>query len=187
VGGLTVASNNGVYIQGDYNTGQTSSKKTPANTANNGTGSNVISTYDTTGNLTPSAVVGDAVMILSNAWTNSNSTAALTSRVATPTTVNTAIVSGNVPTSGAYSGANSYSGGAENFPRFLENWSGIYITYYGSMVELFQSQQFTGRWGSANVYDAPNRNWNFDTTFYTNPPPGSFNVYTFARYRWYVQ
>jgi hypothetical protein len=197
VGGLTVASNNGVYIQGDYNTGQTSSLKTPSNTANNGTGSNVVSGYDTTGNQTPSAVVGDAVMILSNNWSNANSTASLsgssavgassTPRNATATTVNAAIVSGNVPTNSANTGANSYSGGAENFPRFLENWTGETITYYGSMVELFQSQQFTGYWGSNNVYNAPNRSYNFDQTFYTNPPPGNFLVYSFLQQRWYVQ
>ena len=181
-GGLTVVSNNGIYIQGDYNTGQTSSKQTPANTANNGTGSNVVSGYTDQ----PSAVIGDAVMILSNNWSNSNSTAALASRVATPTTVNAAIVSGNVPT-GLGTGANSYSGGAENFPRYLEDWTGQTITYFGSMVELFQSQQFTGYWGSNNVYNAPNRNYNFDTTFYTNPPPGTLILYSFLENRWYVQ
>jgi hypothetical protein len=181
-GGLTVVSNNGVYIQGDYNTGQTSSTKTPANINNDGTGSNVIAGYTEQ----PSAVLGDAVMILSNAWSNSNA-ATLTARVATPTTVNAAILSGNVPTGSGGSGANSYSGGAENFPRFLESWSGQTITYYGSMVELFQSQQFTGYWGSANVYNAPNRNWNFDTLFYTNPPPGTLITYSFIQQRWYVQ
>jgi hypothetical protein len=199
VGGLTVASNNGVYIQGDYNTGQTSSLKTPTNTNNNGTGSNIVSGYDAAGSLTPSAVVGDAVMILSNNWSNTNSSASLstssasgassTARNATPTTINAAIVSGNIPT-GTYTGgnsANTYSGGAENFPRFLENWTGIEFTYYGSMVELFQSQQFTAPWGSSNVYNAPSRNWNFDPTFFTNPPPGNFVVYSFTQQRWYVQ
>ena len=182
-GGLTVVSNNGIYIQGDYNTGQTGSATTPANTANNGTGSNVASGYTEQ----PSAVIGDAIMILSNAWTNSNSTSTLTSRMASPTTVNAAIVSGNVPTGSGGSGANSYSGGAENFPRFLEDWAGQEFTYYGSMVELFQSQQFTGYWGSSNVYDPPNRNWNFDTLFYTSPPPGTLILYSFIEQRWYVQ
>lgn len=177
--GITVASNNGIYIQGDYNTGQTSSSKTPANANNNGTGNNYVSGYQ----VQSCAVLGDAVTILSNGFSTSNSP----DSNATPTTVNTAIVSGIMPTSSAYKGANSYSGGAENFPRFLENWGGQYITYYGSMVELFQSQQFTGRWGNNNVYGAPSRNWNFDTRFYTNPPPGSLKLYSFVQQRWYVQ
>ena len=69
-GGLTVASENPVYIQGDYNT--------------NGT-------------RVSSAVFADAVTILSNSWTDANSSAALSSRVASDTTVNTAIVAGFLP------------------------------------------------------------------------------------------
>jgi hypothetical protein len=185
-GGLTVASNNGVYIQGDYNTGQTASAKTPANANNDGTGSNVASPGGVAYTEQPSAVLGDAVMILSNNWSNANA-ATLAARVATPTTVNAAILSGNVPTNSVVTGANSYSGGAENFPRFLEDWGGKTITDYGSMVELFQSQQFTGYWGSAAVYGAPNRNWNFDTLFYTSPPPGTLITYSFIQQRWFVQ
>ena len=50
---------------------------------------------------------------------------------ATNTTVNAGIISGIVP-----SGSGYYSGGVENFPRFLEDWSGKTFTYYGSMLEL---------------------------------------------------
>ena len=187
--GITVASNNAVYIQGDYNTGRVTNAggtvitETPANANNNNTGSNVVAGYTEQS----CAVLGDAVMILSNNWSDALSTSGSIGNTATPTTINTAIVSGIVPTSSAYAGANSYSGGAENFPRFLENWGGQTFTYYGSMVELFQSQQFTGRWGSANVYSPPKRNWNFDTLFYTSPPPGSLLVYSFIQERWFVQ
>lgn len=59
--------------------------------------------------------------------------------------VNTAIVSGNVPTPALP--AEGYSGGAENYPRFLEDWSSSTMTYYGSMVELYQSKQAIGPWG----------------------------------------
>ena len=44
----------------------------------------------------PCAVMADAVTILSNAWTNSNSTNGLSSRNASNTTVNTALLSGIV-------------------------------------------------------------------------------------------
>jgi hypothetical protein len=55
------------------------------------------------------------------------------------------------------------------------------------MVELFKSQQSTGYWGSSNVYNAPNRNWHFDTLFYTQPPPGTLLVVTYVKGRWFVQ
>jgi len=187
--GLTVVSSNPVYIQGDYNTGRvvngsgTVISETPANTNNNGNGNNVVSGYTER----PCAVLADAINVLSNSWQDSNSTAALGSRNASPTTVNAALVTGIVPTGSGGSGANSYSGGAENFPRFLENWSGQTFTYYGSMVELYKSQQSIGYWGNSNVYNPPNRNWHFDTLFYTQPPPGSFTVVTYLKQRWYVQ
>lgn len=188
-GGLTVASRNPIYIQGDYNTGRTVNSsgvvtaETPANAANNGTGSNVVTGYKEQ----PCAVLGDAVNILSNAWQDANSTLPVASRVASPTTVNTAIVSGIVPSGGVSSGPNSYSGGAENFPRFLEDWqSAQTFTYYGSMVELFTSQQSIGYWGSSNVYGAPKRNWNFDTLFYTQPPPGTLTIVTYVKQRWFT-
>ena len=124
-------------------------------------------------------MIADAVNILSNAWLDANSGAALSSRIASNTTVNTAIVSGIVP-----SGSGFYSGGAENFPRFLEDWSSKTFTYYGSMVELYQSQQSVGYWGSANVYSPPIRQWYFDTGFYTYSPPGSLMIYSYVKGQW---
>jgi hypothetical protein len=171
-GGLTFASSNPVYIQGDYNTG-TNPPSDSGNTA-----------QPTATNYTrqPSSVAADAVDILSNAWTNSESTNSEGSRNASNTTVNTAIMAGNVPTG---TDGNNYSGGAENFPRFLENWSGKTFTYYGSMVELYASQQATGAWGASNVYSAPNRAWHFDTNFQLTPPPGSIMIVSYLKGQWY--
>ena len=101
---------------------------------------------------------------------------------ASNTTVNAAFISGNVPSANGY-----YSGGVENFPRFLENWSGKTVTYYGSMIELYKSQQAIGHWGSANVYSAPNRAWYFDTNFISTPPPGILASYNYRRSRWYME
>jgi hypothetical protein len=189
-GGLTVASDNPVYIQGDYNTGRTTNSsgtvitETPSNTKNDGTGANVVSGYTKQ----PCAVLGDAVMILSNAWQDSKSDDDVGSRVAAPTTINTAIVSGIVPSGLVSSGANSYSGGAENFPRFMESWTtSKTFTYNGSMVELFLSKQNVGKWGSSNVYDPPRRQWAFDTLFYTSPPPGTLTLVSYNKERWFVQ
>ena len=81
---------------------------------------------------------------------------------------------------------NNYSGGAENFPRFLENWSNKTLTYYGSMVELYQSHQSIGSWGSANVYNPPDRQWYFDTNLQVYTPPGTLQVYSYTKGRWYL-
>jgi hypothetical protein len=80
---------------------------------------------------------------------------------------------------------NVYSGGAENFPRFLETWTGKTLTYYGSMVELYLSKQAIGTWGKGNVYDPPNRQWFFDKTFRVYTPPGSLMVYSYVKGQWF--
>jgi hypothetical protein len=192
--GLTVASNNPVYIQGDFNTGGTGS----AVPSNNPSNLNADGTYVNPANpplpdteiannykRAPTSILADAVTILSNSWSDSNSNLSLSARNASPTTVNTAIISGTVPTA-AVGGDGSYSGGAENFPRFLENWANDTLTYYGSMVELYKSQQSTGEWGKANVYSPPTREWLFDTNFKTKPPPGSIMVYSYIKGKWSV-
>ncbi len=177
-GGLTVASNNPVYIQGDYNTGASSGVQ-PASDASTSDPTNpTVSGYTRQ----PALVAGDAVYVLSNAWQNANSFTDLSTRTAVNTTINTAILAGIVP-----SANNTYSGGAENFPRFMENWSGAAFTYYGSMVELYNSQQATGSWGQANVYNPPTRQWYFDTNFYTNPPRGALTISNYIKQRWYIQ
>jgi hypothetical protein len=162
-GGLTVVSDNPVYIQGDYNT---SAVRQPA------------------------SVMGDAIMILSNSWVDANSSADVNSglRSATDTTINTAILGGIVPTDPTVTGSKAYSGGVENFPRFMENWSGKTLTYNGSMVQLFKSQQAIGRWGtSTQSYNPPVRNWAYETLFRTTPPPGTLYITTYNKQRWYVE
>lgn len=176
-GGLTVASDNGVYIQGDYNTGGTGNN-VPSNAGNEN--QPTVPGY----NKQPSAVLGDAVMVLSSAWNDANSFNNVSSRNAAPTTVNTAILSGIVASGHGQNNAN-YSGGAENFPRFLENWTNRRFTYYGSMLQLFESEQFTGAWLYGNpVYTAPRRLWYFDIDFLENAPPGTLEAITYSRGRW---
>ena len=174
--GLTIASQNPVYIQGNYNTGG----NPPSNSGDPTTPQ--VSGYTRA----PCAVIADAVSLLSNSWIDANSFAGTGSRVATNTTINTAILAGIVPTA-PVGGDGSYSGGAENFPRFMEDWSHAVITYYGSMVELYQSGQSTGEWGKSNVYVPPTRKWYFDTNFKVRPPPGSLMLYAYNKGRWYVQ
>ena len=185
--GFTLASNNPVYIQGDFNTGGSGSTVPSNNTSN----FNSDGTYSNSSNppnpqvsgytRAPSSIVADAVDLLSNSWNDANSGS---TPAASATTFNTAIVSGIVPTNTYGDGA--YSGGAENFPRFLEDWTNKTLTYYGSMVELYKSQQSTGEWGKDNVYSPPTREWFFDTNFQITPPPGGLMIYSYVKGRWYI-
>jgi hypothetical protein len=176
---------NPIYIQGDYNTGTTSDPNAvPSN--NNGNPLNADAPTAPGYGRPPSSVMADAVMILSNNWSDANSSLTLAKRNATHTTVNTAILSGFLPSGYVNSDGvqYGYSGGMNNFPRFLENWSKIDFTYHGSMVELFESKIFTGEWDTGNIYNPPNRKWNFDTKFSDDPPPGSLDAASYSRGTW---
>ena len=185
--GLTIASENPVYIHGDYNTG-TSATVPSTNVPANLTGNPLNTDSPTVPGYTRkvSAVMGDAVMFLSNGWNDANSSLTLAARDASNTTYNTAIMAGFMPSqytppSGSQYG---YSGGGNNFPRFLENWSGNSCTYYGSMVELFQSKTYTGKWDTGNIYSPPARRWNFDNNFASKSPPGGLNSVVYTRGTW---
>lgn len=70
----------------------------------------------------------------------------------------------------------NYGGGLENFPRFLEDWNGVGMTYRGSLVSLFQSQYARRRrWSWTGYYRPPTRDWAFDLRFEdpNNLPPGT--------------
>lgn len=66
-----------------------------------------------------------------------------------------------------------YNGGLENYPRFHEDWSPPSgqktLNYRGSFVSLGMPQYATGRWcgtgGGCNIYDPPARNWDYDASF----------------------
>jgi hypothetical protein len=179
-GGLTVVSENPVYIQGNYNTSSTSSATIPSN---NGT----YTDPDASGyTRVPAAVVADAVNVLSPGWSDSASAQAIGSRVASAnTTVNAALVAGQVASSGG-----NYSGGGENFIRFLEDWSTRTFCYYGSMVELYRSTQATGAWnGNGSVYNSPlTSRWYYDDATFSNSsgPPGALQIAAYLQQqRWY--
>jgi hypothetical protein len=164
--GLSVVSDNPIYIQGDYNV------------ANR-----------------PAAVFADAVTVLSNQWnrktpspfnTDTDSTSnpsSLSNRVASDTTVNAAVMAGNKSTGPDSGGTNRYSGGAENFIRFLENWSGKSFNYSGSLICLWESMQATGYWGKSNVYNPPNRNYSYGVNS-SNLAPGTPRVRNVTRGAW---
>ncbi len=177
--GLTVVSPNPVYIQGDYNTGLTSSAQPPSNTATSYTPPTDTPSPEATGyDRVPAAVAADAVNVLSNNWNDANSLLSQSSRIASNTTINTAVLSGNVPTT-----TSSYSGGIENFMRLHENWSGKYFTVYGTLGLLFASNQATHPWSAAD-YSAPNRRWYYDENLRDVNPPGFHVARVYERGTW---
>jgi hypothetical protein len=136
---LTVATPDPMYIWGDFNT--TAEK--------------------------PAAVICDAFNLLSNAWNDSKTRGTLP--VASNTTYNVAVVTGNTETVGS-----SYNGGLENLPRFHENWDGKTSTIKGSFVKPWFSQYGTGNWVyGGDRYTAPARNWSYNSAFnnVANLPP----------------
>ncbi|MFN2477463.1 MAG: hypothetical protein ABR526_14130, partial [Chthoniobacterales bacterium] len=108
--GLTFVTDNPLYIWGDWNTGGSPASNTVPDPTKP-----MAATYK----WRPSAILADAITLLSNNWLDANSTKVLSARQASNTTVNAALLSGNVPTT-----SGSYSGGAENFVRLLEDWTG---------------------------------------------------------------
>lgn len=132
-------------------------------------------------NKKPAAIMADAYTVLSGSWSDASSTLALGSRVAGSTTANVSFISGNVPSNGG-----TYSGGVENFPRFLEKWDGKTFTWSGSMVQMWQSQRATEEWSYGSYYTAPNRAWQFDTDLLDPDklPPGTPMVNAVVKRGW---
>jgi len=164
--GLTIVSPHPVYIKGHYNCPTVG----------------LLGTTNTTTTV-PCSIVADAITVLSSAWNDGSSGLALSSRVAVNTTVNAAFVAGIVQTSTTL----GYSGGVENFPRFLEDWNGRTSTYNGSMVVMFESKYATNKWaGIGGYYNPPARNWSFDTNF-RDPlklPPATPAAAALVRGKW---
>ncbi|HEY1788096.1 MAG TPA: hypothetical protein VGJ73_08075 [Verrucomicrobiae bacterium] len=161
--GFTLATAQPLYIWGDYNA------KTTA-------GSSVSQNSDTY--TEPAGVMADAVTILSDGWTDGNTSGQFSGGpTASDTTINCACLEGIVQsnTNNAASDANGYSGGVENFLRTLENWGSSNPLYYnGSIIVMFPSQYATNCWQqTGGYYTAPSRHWAFNTNFnsFSGLPP----------------
>lgn len=172
--GLTIATPRPLYVKGHFNAPDLT-----------------VGSTSTAGTL-PASLVGDSITILSGAWQDDYTpTTTLLDRDAVSTTVNAALLAGIVPTANI-GGVNRYSGGLDNFPRFMENWSdGVYatLTFNGSMVVLFPSRYATNYWSSSGTYyTAPTRKWAFDVNFlnWNKLPPGTPLVQKLVRGRWGV-
>jgi hypothetical protein len=184
INGLTIVSANPVYIKGNYNTSTNSGDAVPSN-------SGTYTDPDASGYTRKlAAVVGDSINVLSGNWADLNSTSSISSRSASNTTINAALVGGIVPSAGG-----NYSGGGENFVRLLEDWKNNTLCIYGSMVELYKSTQATSPWlGTGNNYKAPlTSKFYWDPQFADNSlatfqsgPPGNLQIAAYLQQqRWY--
>ena len=181
-GGFTVASENPVYVYGNYN----SAASDPFWTNN-------------ASNTTPhaaAAIIADAVTVLSNQWSDLNSLTNSTSdntpnnyqihrAVGADAYYRMAVAGGkNIPFPQP-TWANSpqdfgTDGGLHNFLRYLEDWSppaGTYNLWYnGSLVSMYYAEYATGAFKCCDtVYNPPARKYYFDTLFLNpaNLPPGT--------------
>lgn len=166
--GLTVATPNPAYVLGNFNC---------TNAAH-------LSTTNTS-SARPASIIADAFTVLSPNWTDASSSASYTTRNAAATTVNAAILAGVVYSTG--STQPQFSGGAHNFPRLLEDWSGDTLTLNGSLVNLFNSVRANTQfqWPGA-YYNPPTRQFSFDNNFAdpTKIPPGTPQLRVLIRARW---
>ena len=155
--GLTIATENPVYLQGDFN----------SNSGGN----------DFSDPSIAASVAADAVTLLSDNWNDVNSFSfpyAANSRVGTSTDYRMAVVAGTNPyfqnSTGVIYQDFGTDGGVHNFLRFLENWNGAQLNYEGSIVNLYYSRQANGTYkcgGVPVVYGPPTRGYNFDSNFLT--------------------
>jgi hypothetical protein len=169
--GVTIASDQAVYVLGDFNRGL----------VNGGTPRQ------------PASLIGDSINVLSQRYWSaacvgalcrdgqsvsvlSDANAAGQPRDAQSTWVNGAFL-GGVDTTPPNGGSANYNGGLENYPRFHENWKNVALTYQGSFVSLGTPEHVSGPWrgtSAANgIYNPPIRAWNFDPAYNNaaNLPP----------------
>jgi Tfp pilus assembly protein PilX len=158
--GLTIASENPAYVQGDYNCG--AAPGTPCTAF----GDAHVAT----------AVVADTFTFLSRNWNDVNSFIfpfqhANNQRNAVTTWYRVGVIAGKgvsfqQPTGYATPQDFGTDGGVHNFLRYVEDWGGQTLNYRGSILSLYYNRQATGLYKCCNtVYSPPSRGYNFDAEF----------------------
>ena len=158
--GLTIATENPAYVQGDFN----------ANGAGNGFADPSVA----------ASVVADAFTFLSDDWNDIN-TFSYPFNIGGRKTINPngyfrlGVVAGkglSFPIPGwdstTVDGSQDFGtdGGVHNFMRYLENWGASKLNYTGSIVSLYYNRQDVGLFNSgSNNYSPPNRGYQFDANF----------------------
>ncbi len=194
--GITVSSENMVYIWGNFNTTGVTSIPTGGSTLNDG---------GYAGAQVPASIVCDAIFPLSRTWFDASSAlypegsgnarglggesyrmADEGASTTEGTSVRAGIIAGTTisaltQTPGRDDEGLRRNGGIINYPRFQETWNlngtEKVWSYTGSFVPLFRSTQALSNWENetAVIYMPPRRNWSFDSTFLTpnKLPPGT--------------
>ena len=155
--GLTVATENPIYVQGDYN----------ANSGNGGFADPNVA----------ASVAGDALTLLSAGWNDANSFSfpfSTAGRIGATTWYRMGVVAGKgisfpIPpwNTTALNGSQDFGtdGGVHNFLRYVEDWNGT-LNYTGSIVSMYYNRQAIGVYKCCNtVYSPPTRGYSFDANF----------------------
>jgi hypothetical protein len=158
--GFTVASENPVYVQGNYNATAASTSAEPNMAC---------------------AIIADAVTLLSNDWNDIRSFTSpngASGRNAGATGYRTAIIAGKsraFPRPTGWTSMQDFGtdGGAHDFLRYLETWDNNELRYKGSLVSFYTSRQAVGTYKSGlslaasnrNVFSVASRTFTFDTDF----------------------
>lgn len=178
--GLTFVSDQAVYVQGDYNVSTRDYHTGASESLSSPRGENEF--INRPANKQPAAFLVDSFTPLSKACINNDRTVfhaqlpvssipsgerAITctghrNDLPKHTEFNAALLAGtDITNAPGY----DYNGGLENYPRFLEDWSGREWRYRGSFVSLGTPINVSGKWGKANVYSPPLRPWDYDSDF----------------------
>lgn len=171
--GFTLATPGPLYVWGNLNC---------TNAANLGTTNTTTSV--------PCALMSDAVTILSPNWSDALSAGNPLNRNPTITTVDAALITGVVPSTG--SSASTFSGGVHNLPRLLEDWSGVHLWLNTSIVCLYASKTATNQFitpgAAGSYYTAPTRHFSFDLNYFdpAKQPPGIPGALVPIRFNWAV-
>ncbi len=150
--GLTIAAENPIYVQGNWNA------------SNAGFGDPHVAT----------SLLADAVTLLSSSWNDRMSFVNphnMTPRQAATTWYRMGVLAGkglSFPQPAGTAQDFGTDGGAHNFLRYIENWGGTTLNYRGAIASLFTSRQAVGTFKCCtDVYSPPTRGYNFDTDFLT--------------------
>jgi hypothetical protein len=160
--GLTVAAENPLYVQGNYNAPDAAGTAFGAQ-ANVGV------------DHVSAAVVADSVTFLSNAFNDIvtfSSPHTSTNRNATTTWYRLGVISGKGlnfprPTNNAQDHTDfGTDGGAHNFIRYIEDWGGQTLNYRGSIISFYINRQAVGTYKCCDVvYSPPGRGYRFEDEF----------------------
>jgi hypothetical protein len=189
-GALTIASDQAIYVQGDYN--NPSNVIGDLDTALDGS---ELGTLDINREKRPAAFLGDTITVLSNACSDIDKKidclrplTATELATSWSTTTNLPIANSTVVraaflarTDVSSTDGTENSGGLNNYMRMVENWGGglgATFKYRGSFVSLGRPREFSGwyRWGANTgdtaptnsvgvFYNIPIRDFGFDINF----------------------